>query len=240
MSETTRRVAPAPPASGSATALDPPHVPGRGVYRSRRLEDTVRRALDLLIGVPLLVVLAPFGAVIGLLVRLTSPGPALFVQERVGWEGRSFRMLKFRTMAIDNDDTIHREYVSQLLTDARPADGGRPGVYKLHNDPRVTSFGRVLRATSLDELPQLINVVRGDMSLVGPRPVLQWEVDLYEPHHLGRFVVKPGLTGLWQVRGHNRLTMREALDIDLEYVRQRSLLLDFNILIRTAAYVLRR
>jgi lipopolysaccharide/colanic/teichoic acid biosynthesis glycosyltransferase len=178
--------------------------------------------------------------VLAVVIRATSRGPALFRQERVGRHGERFVCFKFRTMYEDNDDAIHRDYVRRLLTEERPPEGGEAGVYKLAHDPRVTPVGRWLRRTSLDELPQLFNVVGGDMSLVGPRPALGWEVDLFEPHHLKRFDVKPGITGLWQVSGRSRVSARDALDLDVAYVEQRSLAFYLAILARTPAVLVRR
>lgn len=206
----------------------------------RRGYAVTKRMLDIVVCAALLVTLAPLLLLIAVAVRLTSPGPALFRQPRVGLVGAPFTMLKFRTMRVGCDDSIHRAYVRQLLTDEHPADGGTPGVYKLVDDPRVTAVGRVLRRTSLDELPQLLNVLRGQMSLVGPRPALAWEVERYEPRHRGRLMVRPGLTGLWQVSGRSALTMRQALDLDLEYVERRRLTLDIAILLLTVPALLGR
>ena len=147
-------------------------------------------------------------------------------------------MLKFRTMAVDNADDAHREMVkNELGANAEP--GTSDGLFKLENDPRVTWVGAWLRRSSLDELPQLWNIVRGDMALVGPRPSLPWEVELFEPRFRDRERVRPGLTGLWQVSGRNRLSMRDMLELDLEYVRSWSLVTDLGILIHTPAAVLR-
>lgn len=211
----------------------------RGGGSSTALYPVAKRLIDCVGAAVLLLVLAPVLLVIAALVRLTSPGPALFRQERVGLGGRPFVCWKFRTMRIDNDDSIHRSYVTRLLTDNRPPDGGEAGVYKLTDDPRVTPLGSVLRRASLDELPQLVNVLRGDMSLVGPRPCLQWEADLYRPVHRRRFEVKPGMTGLWQVCGRSRRGMLEQLDLDVQYVRRRSLALDLTLLARTIPAMLR-
>jgi lipopolysaccharide/colanic/teichoic acid biosynthesis glycosyltransferase len=147
-------------------------------------------------------------------------------------------MLKFRSMYVDCDDAPHREYNRRELAGEDPR-AGDDGVYKVADDPRITAVGRLLRTTSLDELPQLINVLKGEMALVGPRPALDWEVALYRPHHHDRFLVKPGITGLWQVSGRNRLSMPEALDLDVAYVRRRSVGLDLRILARTVPTVLR-
>jgi len=171
-------------------------------------------------------------------VRLTSRGPALFRQERVGLRGEPFTMLKFRSMVVDNDDSAHRELCTRQLLGEEDSSA-EDGVYKLEDDPRVTPVGRWLRRLSLDELPQLINVVRGDMSIVGPRPALQWEVDLYRPEHLRRLAVRPGITGLWQVSGRNRLSMLEMLDLDVRYVNEWSFWEDVRILLATPSALLR-
>jgi lipopolysaccharide/colanic/teichoic acid biosynthesis glycosyltransferase len=195
-----------------------------------------RRALDLTVAGLGLVVLALLMLLIGLLVRLTSPGPALFRQVRVGEHGRQFRMLKFRTMEVGCDDELHRRYVTRMLRaeDLRAESGG---LYKL-DDPRVTRLGRLLRRTSLDELPQLINVVRGEMSLVGPRPMLPWEYELLSPTHRERFAVPAGITGLWQVSGRSRTTFEQMVALDLDYIQRQSFLLDLAILLRTIPTVI--
>jgi lipopolysaccharide/colanic/teichoic acid biosynthesis glycosyltransferase len=178
-------------------------------------------------------------AVVAVLVRCTSRGSVLFAQTRLGQDGEPFRMLKFRTMFADCDDRLHREYVQKLLT--TPAAALNPGgLYKLVDDPRITRLGRWLRRSSLDELPQLINVLRGEMSLVGPRPALPWEAAMYDPRYATRFDVRPGITGLWQISGRNRLTATQALDLDVEYVERRSFRLDLAILCRTIPTVLSR
>jgi lipopolysaccharide/colanic/teichoic acid biosynthesis glycosyltransferase len=197
-----------------------------------------KRAFDVAVSSVALLLLAPLFVAVWLAVRLTSPGGALFRQNRVGRYGRPFVMYKFRSMVVDCPDDLHRAYVKQLLTADEPQTGGTSGLYKLEGDPRVTRVGRLLRRTSLDELPQLLNVLRGDMSLVGPRPALPWEAELFGPAHVRRFLVPPGVTGLWQVSGRNRLSMRDGLDLDLEYVRRLSFRLDLAILVRTVPAVL--
>jgi lipopolysaccharide/colanic/teichoic acid biosynthesis glycosyltransferase len=199
----------------------------------------VKRCFDVLVAATALTVLSPLMLALVVAVRLTSRGPAIFRQERLGRGARPFTLLKFRTMYVDTDDAMHRAYVTQLLTHDVPTVGGSHGLYKLEADPRVTPIGRWLRRTSLDELPQLINVLRGEMSLVGPRPALPWEAELYRESDHQRFEVLPGITGLWQVSGRSRLSMREALALDVEYVRRRSLWLDLVILVRTIPTVLR-
>lgn len=199
-----------------------------------------KRALDIVASGLLLLLLLPVMALLALTVRATSRGPALFRQERVGRYCEPFVMLKFRSMRVDNDDSAHRAYVTALLTQETPPDGGEPGVYKIARDPRVTPVGRLLRRTSLDELPQLINVLKGDMSLVGPRPALAFEVQMYDKSQRRRLDVLPGLTGLWQVSGRSSLTMRDALQLDVEYVDTRTLWLDLRILLRTPLALLGR
>jgi len=185
-----------------------------------------------------LVILSPILGTIAAAIKLGDRGPVFFRQSRVGREGKTFRVWKFRTMYVDCPDDVHREYVTKLLTDDQPPDGGRDGVFKLEDDARITPIGRLLRKTSIDELPQLINVIRGDMSLVGPRPPLPWEAELFDAVFFGRFAVPPGLTGLWQVSGRNALTMKQGLELDLEYVRRQSLALDIWILVKTVPVVL--
>jgi lipopolysaccharide/colanic/teichoic acid biosynthesis glycosyltransferase len=194
------------------------------------------RTFDLVIASLLLLLLSPLMIVIAIMIRLTSAGPALFRQERIGWRGSAFVMFKFRTMFRDNDDSEHRAFVSSMLNGE--VAGAEGGVYKLTRDPRVTGVGRVLRKTSLDELPQLFNVLRGTMSLVGPRPALPWEVELFDPRYRARFDVRPGITGLWQVSGRNTLTMPQALELDVAYVRRRTLGLDTVILLKTIPAVI--
>jgi lipopolysaccharide/colanic/teichoic acid biosynthesis glycosyltransferase len=206
----------------------------RHAVRLGLIHEAVIRALDVAIALLAIIVLAPLLLFLAVLVRSTSRGPAMFRQGRVGRGKRHFTLLKLRTMRADNDDNLHRAYVTQLLTADQPQAGGERGLFKLEDDPRVTPLGRWLRRSSMDELPQLFNVLRGDMSLVGPRPVLAWEADLLSPEHQVRFEVKPGMTGLWQVSGRSRLSMRQALDLDTEYVTRRNFLLNLLILIRTA------
>ena len=161
----------------------------------------------------------------------------MFRQERVGRGQRPFTMFKFRTMYVGGDDSEHRAYVRAMLTPGEDFEAAESGLHKLV-DARVTSVGRVLRCMSLDELPQLLNVVAGSMSLVGPRPVLPWEVELLDEVDHVRFEVKPGMTGLWQVSGRSRLPMSEAFQLDREYVAQQSFLLDLRILLKTLPAVL--
>jgi lipopolysaccharide/colanic/teichoic acid biosynthesis glycosyltransferase len=206
---------------------------------ARAASDALKRVVDVLGSVVLLLLLTPLLILVAVLIRVTTPGPALFRQVRLGRAECSFVMYKFRTMYDGADDKRHREYVASLLSnDAPPV--ANDGLYKLSDDPRITPIGAFLRRTSLDELPQLFNVLAGSMSLVGPRPALAWEAELYQADDRKRFEVKPGMTGLWQVSGRSKLTMKEALDLDCLYVERRSLRLDLAILGKTVLVVLKR
>ena len=205
---------------------------------ARLLGDVSGRALDILVAGGLLLALSPLILLIALAIRIDTGGPSLFRQRRVGRGQREFTMLKFRTMYADADVAPHREYVQALIGDDRSPERGR--LYKLTVDDRVTRVGRVLRSWSLDELPQLINVLFGQMALVGPRPVIPYEVEMYPSDYLHRFDVKPGLTGLWQVSGRNERTYEEMVHFDLAYASEASLLLDLRILARTVPVVLGR
>lgn len=199
----------------------------------------VKRTIDIVVSLVLIIMLAPVFLILSFLVWSTSDGPVFFRQERLGLCKRPFVMLKLRTMYENSDDQIHREYVTSMLS-----GGGEPtvtdnGICKLDADPRVTPIGAWLRRTSLDELPQLVNVLRGEMSLVGPRPMLDWEAKLLDEPYQRRFAVKPGITGLWQVSGRSWLSMRRALELDVEYVTRRSVARDLIILVRTVPAVFR-
>jgi exopolysaccharide biosynthesis polyprenyl glycosylphosphotransferase len=201
----------------------------------------VKRASDLLISAIAFLLLSPLWLVIALLVKLDSRGPIFYKQERVGMDGRIFLFYKFRTMHTGADDATHREFQRKYIAgspETNLGDDDRPA-YKLRTDNRITRVGRVLRRLSLDELPQLLNVLRGDMSVVGPRPPIPYEVEAYELWHRKRLDMKPGLTGLWQVSGRNRLTFDEMVRIDLFYIENWSLLLDLKILLRTLPVILR-
>jgi exopolysaccharide biosynthesis polyprenyl glycosylphosphotransferase len=201
----------------------------------------LKRAFDLTVAAAALVLLAPLWLLIAALIKLDSRGPVLYAQERVGMDGRIFLFLKFRTMRAGADDTEHREYQRRYIQgrpDTNMGDSLRP-VYKLHTDPRITRVGRALRRTSLDELPQLLNVLRGDMSVVGPRPPIPYEVEAYELWHRKRLDMKPGMTGLWQVSGRNRLSFDEMVRLDLFYIENWSLRLDLKIMLRTLPVLLR-
>jgi lipopolysaccharide/colanic/teichoic acid biosynthesis glycosyltransferase len=201
-------------------------------------QGAVRRLLDVTVAGAVLVVLSPLLGAIALAIRVESPGPAIFRQRRLGLARRPFTVLKFRTMRNGADTAPHREYVHSLIESSKGVERGQ--LYKLSVDNRVTRVGRFLRAWSLDELPQLLNVLRGEMALVGPRPVIPYEVERYPERYLPRFAVKPGLTGLWQVSGRNERTYEEMVRFDIEYAEGASLLLDLRILARTLPVVLGR
>jgi exopolysaccharide production protein ExoY len=191
-----------------------------------------KRALDVTLIVLAMPILVPIGLFVAAIIKLVSPGPVFFQQERVGYRGQRFMCFKFRTMMVNADAAVHQEHLEDLMASNRPMsklDGG---------DPRVVPGGIWLRALGLDELPQLINVFRGDMSLVGPRPCLNYEYEKYLPRHRGRCATLPGLTGLWQVNDKNNTTFEEMIDLDLKYVRTQSLGLDLSILLRTVPAVI--
>ena len=195
-----------------------------------------RRGMDVVGAALLLLFSAPLTLATGVWIRLDSPGPALLRQQRVGLGRRPFTLYKFRTMRVGGDDAAHRALIAAEL---RGEDTRSGGSTKMDGDPRITRAGRLLRRTSWDELPQLWNVLRGDMSLVGPRPCLPWEADLFPEKYHERFTVRPGLTGLWQVRGRSSLGTREMLELDLEYVRTRRLSTDIRIVMATPSTLLR-
>jgi len=249
------------------SSLDVSNALALATPRSRdRLIDASCRALDIVGSALLLVLLAPLLAAIAIAVRLDSPGPAVFRQQRIGRGRRPFTVNKFRSMHDGAAHDRHREFVLGLIRGEQPKhdisgpsteipgresagpdtdgpdnpdhdDGPRP-YYKMVADPRITRVGRILRRSSLDELPQLWNVLRGDMSLVGPRPAIPYEVDNYPPAWLHRLAVKPGITGLWQVNGRSQVTLEEMVRLDVEYARRRTLWLNLRLLARTVPTVL--
>jgi exopolysaccharide biosynthesis polyprenyl glycosylphosphotransferase len=206
--------------------------------RITRTSRWLKRCLDLAIAVPLLLLTAPLFAYVALRVRRSSPGGVLFRQERLGMNMKPFTMLKFRTMVVDADVEVHRDYIRQTMSAA--ASPTESGLYKLDRADAITPVGRWLRRSSLDELPQLVNVIKGEMSLVGPRPCIPYETEFFEPHHFERFLVPQGITGLWQVEGRALMTPKEALDLDVAYARGWSLSLDLSLLLRTVAQVFGR
>jgi lipopolysaccharide/colanic/teichoic acid biosynthesis glycosyltransferase len=200
----------------------------------------MKRVIDVVGALFGLILLSPVFALVAVIIKLDSKGPVFFCQERLGKNGRPFTFYKFRTMEHGNDPAIHREYVTSLIQGESEELKGETGAYKIELDPRVTRFGHYLRRTSVDELPQLINVVRGEMSLVGPRPPIGYEVDLYGVRERRRLDVMPGITGLWQVSGRSQKSYREMVDLDLRYIDEWSVLGDLKILAQTVSVVLGR
>ena len=181
---------------------------------------------------------APLFLIIAAAIKATSAGPVFFRQERVGLNGKTFLFYKFRSMKTNNDPLKHKEYIKKFINQQKTA-AIEPGIFKLTNDSRITRVGHFIRKTSLDELPQLINVLKGDMSLVGPRPPIPYECDLYDIWHRRRLLsARPGITGLWQVMGRSRTTFDEMVRLDLKYLREWSLLLDLKILLMTPKAVI--
>jgi lipopolysaccharide/colanic/teichoic acid biosynthesis glycosyltransferase len=211
----------------NAVALSIPIAPTPAGYR------VAKRVLDVSLSSVGLLLTSPVMLAVAAAVRLESHGPILFRQERVGLGGRPFRLYKFRTMHAAADQEAHRRYVQRLIRRDAQADVGESTWIPIEADPRITSVGGFLRRSHLDELPQLFNVLRGDMSVVGPRPPIPYEVELYEPWHLRRLSVVPGLTGLWQLRGWGKLSFDEGVALDLEYIDQRSFMTDVRIILGT-------
>jgi lipopolysaccharide/colanic/teichoic acid biosynthesis glycosyltransferase len=210
-----------------------------GVEQERsyaRWEPVARRVVDLAVVVMALLVLAIPMLLIATAIKWGSPGPAFYRQQRIGRGGRPFTMYKFRTMRVGGSDAQHRELIAREL---RGEDTSVGGSWKIDCDPRITRVGSFLRRTSVDELPQLINVLRGQMSLVGPRPCLDWEAEMFPAKFAERFDVPPGLTGLWQVSGRSTMGTLEMLELDLAYVRSWSFWSDLGILLRTVPALLK-
>jgi lipopolysaccharide/colanic/teichoic acid biosynthesis glycosyltransferase len=206
--------------------------------RSKKIAFTMKRAIDVIGGIAGLLIFSPFFIMIPIMVKLTSPGPVLFRQKRVGQHGKTFIFLKFRSMYVNNNADVHKEFVHSLISNKSSAQIGVNGtgqkIYKITNDKRVTPLGKILRKSSLDELPQFFNVLRGDMSLAGPRPPILYEIEKYNIWHRRRIMeVKPGITGLWQVEGRSSTTFDEMVRLDLKYARTWSLWLDLKILLKT-------
>ena len=200
-----------------------------------------KRAIDVVFSSFIMAFGFPFFLFIATLIKLTSEGPVLFVQERIGKDRKPFKFYKFRTMVVDNSDAPHRDFAENFIKGNmrnEMDDGTGKPLFKLKSDPRVTSIGRFLRRTSLDELPQFFNVLRGEMTIVGPRPPLSYELDLYKEWHKGQLAVKPGLTGLWQVSGRSTVPFDEMVMLDLYYIENWSLLLDLKIILRTIPVML--
>ncbi|MGW8181108.1 MAG: sugar transferase, partial [bacterium] len=203
----------------------------------------LKRAIDVIGGICGIILFLPFFLVIPVLIKLTSPGPVFFRQARVGQFGRKFTFLKFRTMHVNCDEALHKKYIQELIGDKKSREvnnnGKRECVYKIYNDPRVTRIGSFLRKSSLDEIPQFLNVIRGDMSIVGPRPPIPYELENYDIWHMRRILeMKPGITGVWQVYGRSKTNFDEMVRMDIMYTKQWSLLLDIKLIMRTPLAVI--
>ena len=206
-------------------------------FKRNRTSRLIKRAMDIAGSLLALIVLSPVLVVIAIAIKLNSPGPIFFRQQRMGQHGTKFTFLKFRSMYVNEDQTIHKEYVKSLIAGANSSknrNGNQTTVFKLTNDPRITAIGKILRRTSLDEVPQFLNVLGGQMSLVGPRPPIPYEFESYDVWHVQRLLaVKPGITGLWQVEGRSRVAFDDMVRLDLKYASSWSLWLDLKILFKT-------
>lgn len=212
-------------------------------HRADRGYEAAKRALDVTGALLSLALLSPILLLMALLIRLTSRGPVFYRGTVIGRHGRAFTYYKLRTMYVDRDDRVHRQFIARYVSGEMAATGGDGAevdgkTYKLIDDPRITPVGRWIRRTSLDEMAQMINVLRGEMSIVGPRPPVPYEYERYSPEHRRRLAVLPGITGLAQVRARGRASFEEMVAMDLEYIRRRSLRLDLAIMLRTIGVVL--
>jgi exopolysaccharide biosynthesis polyprenyl glycosylphosphotransferase len=214
--------------------------------KERDYRFVLKRTFDICFSLLVMVIGAPLFALISLAIKLTSRGPIFFAQERLGKNGKPFQFYKFRTMYHKNDDSIHRRYsmnfINGMGNGGNGSNGGNggspdPNVFKITRDPRVTPVGRFLRRTSLDELPQFMNILKGDMSLVGPRPPVWYELEHYQEWHKSRLAATPGLTGLWQVSGRSTVPFDEMVKLDLYYIENWSLSLDLKIVCKTIPVV---
>ena len=195
-----------------------------------------KRLIDIVFSVCFLLLVAPLMVAISLAIKIVSPGPVFFKQQRVGYKGRIFTLMKFRTMNVSVQTKSHSNYMKELIH-GESNENEQP-MKKLDEDnPDIFSIGRFLRATCLDELPQMLNVIKGDMSLIGPRPCLIYEAKEFRPWHMNRFDILPGITGLWQVSGKNEMTFREMIRLDLRYINNLSVIMDLQIIYKTALYI---
>ena len=222
------------PVAGGSGLFDMTFYPDLLVRNVRtKVNEIAKRSLDILGGIAGLLIFSPFFLALPVLIKLYSKGPVFFKQDRIGRNGEKFKLIKFRSMYLDNDDVIHREYVTKLIKGQ--VDGAASqGVFKIQGDPRVTPVGRYLRKYSLDELPQFLNVLKGDMSIVGPRPPIRYEVENYCGWQRNRLMgKKPGITGLWQVTGRSSTSFDDMVRLDLRYLKGWSIVLDLKIILRT-------
>jgi lipopolysaccharide/colanic/teichoic acid biosynthesis glycosyltransferase len=208
-----------------------------GIVASRYLP--LKRVVDMLAAVACIVLFGPLMLAIAIGIRFSSPGPIFYRQQRIGKDGKAFAMLKFRSMQVVNNPDLHREYVQRLIRENLHPSGLGKSHLKISGDPRITGAGKYLRKFGLDELPQFFNVLRGEMSIVGPRPSLPYEYEVYEEWHTQRLAVLPGITGYWQVFAHNAVTFDDMVRIDLLYIQSMSLWMDVKIMILTPIEMIR-
>lgn len=211
------------------------------IFRRTWIDRILKRGTDIVASLVVLILGFPFFLAIALLIKLTSKGPVFFKQERIGEDGEDFALFKFRTMRTNCDDSLHREFTRNFIQGRMPEpslDAAKSEVYKMTDDPRITAVGGFLRKTSLDELPQFINILRGEMTIVGPRPPLPYEYECYDEWHKLRLKVRPGLTGLWQVSGRSTVPFQEMVMMDIYYIENWSMLLDLKIIIKTVPVML--
>lgn len=228
--------------------MKPNIEPPRGISQiTPRYYLILKRIFDIIGSLALIVVLAPCFSIISLIIKLTSPGPVFFKQIRLGQNGRDFASVKFRTMYIDIDERVHKEFIRKLIQQDEVDEKKKRTIFKLTADDRITPIGRFLRKTALDELPQLLNVLKGDMSFVGPRPLIRYEIEFWQENMddldidpiKTRLRVKPGITGLWQICDKTEISFKEWIKIDLEYVKKQSFMLDLKILFKTIPAVMK-
>jgi lipopolysaccharide/colanic/teichoic acid biosynthesis glycosyltransferase len=200
----------------------------------------LKPVLDYFVAIILLILASPMFLIFAIGIKLYSPGPVFYYQKRIAKDANPFRMIKFRSMRVNADTTPHKEYVQSLIRqNTRPRDLGKDTL-KLEADPRITGLGKILRSFGLDELPQLINVLKGEMSIVGPRPSLDYELEVYEDWHKNRLGVLPGITGVWQVTAHNAVSFNEMVQIDLDYIQKANLWLDLKVMLLTPIEMLKK
>lgn len=216
------------------------HLYSSPKFQEKKVQLGLKRTIDFVSSSLGIIVLLPLFLLIAAIIKATSEGPIFFRQERIGQNGKRFLLLKFRSMHINSNDSIHQEYVKKLINgQVAGSAGDETTCYKIKNDPRVTAVGRFIRKTSIDELPQLLNVLKGEMSLVGPRPPIAYEVEEYDIWHRKRILeMKPGITGLWQVVGRSKTTFDGMVRMDIVYIRNWSLWLDLKLIMKTPAVLL--
>jgi lipopolysaccharide/colanic/teichoic acid biosynthesis glycosyltransferase len=211
-------------------------------WRKPTYFNLLKPVLDYFIAIILMIITSPLFLIFAIGIKYHSAGPVFYYQKRIGKDGKPFRMIKFRSMRVNADTTPHKEYVQSLIKqNTRPRDLGKTTLkLEAEADPRITGLGKILRSFGLDELPQLINVLKGEMSIVGPRPSLDYEFELYEDWHKNRLSVLPGITGVWQVTAHNEVSFSEMVQIDIDYIQKANLWLDLKIMLLTPIEMLKK